>query len=90
MVVDINLGARFDDDDAGAAFAGLGDAAVALEAEFFRVGADGNEPGGLGEDGHDADGFAAELRPLLLLDGGEEGIEVDGEIAEGHEGSVGL
>jgi hypothetical protein len=28
--------------------------------------------------------LAAELRPLLLLDGGEKGIEVDGECAEGH------
>lgn len=36
VVVDINLGARFDDDDAGAALAGLGDAAVAFQASFSR------------------------------------------------------
>lgn len=88
VVVDVDLGSRLDDDDAGAEAARLGDAAVALEAEFFGVGAEGDEAGGLGEHGDDADGFAAQLGPLLLFDGGEERIEIDGEIAERHGGET--
>lgn len=90
VVVDVNLGARFDDDEAGAEAAGLGDAGVALEAEFLGFAADGDEAGGLGEDGGDGDGSAAEFGAVLLFDGGEERVEVEGEVAERHgAGSVG-
>ena len=67
MVVDVDLGAGFDDDDARAELARLGDAGVALEPEFFRLAADGDEAGGFSEDGRDADGSAAKLGAILLL-----------------------
>ena len=82
VIVDVDLGAGFDDDDARAELARLGDAGVALEPEFFRLAADRNEAGRFGEDGSDTDGPAAQLGAILLLDGREERVEVDGEVAE--------
>ena len=88
VVADVDVGAGLDGDEAGALAAGLGEAGVALHAELFGLEADGDRAGGLGDDGHDDDGLATQLRALLLLDGGEEGIEVDGERAE-HGAMVG-
>lgn len=48
----------------------------------FRLAADRNEAGRFGEDGSDTDGPAAQLGAILLLDGREERVEVDGEVAE--------
>ena len=82
VIADVNLGTCLDDDDAGTKPAGLGDADIAIEAEFFRLDTDGDAAGRLGHHRHDADGLAAQLRALLLLDGGEVGVEIDGERAE--------
>jgi hypothetical protein len=60
----------------------LGDAGVAFESEFFRLTADRNESGGFGEEGSNTDGPAAQFGAILLLDGREERVEVDGEVAE--------
>ncbi len=82
MVVDVNFGTGFDDDQPRDLLPGFGDAAVAFQAEFFRLDADGDRPGRFGHDRHHGDGFTAEFRCLLLLHGGEKGIEINGEGAE--------
>ena len=53
-----------------------------------RPPADRNESGRFGEDGSDTDGPAAQLGAILLLDGREERVEVDGEVAE-HGATIG-
>lgn len=82
VVIDVNLRAGFDGDEAGAKTAGFGEAGVAFEAEFFGFEAEGDHAGGFGEQRDDGDGLATEFRSLLLFDGGEVRIKIDGERAE--------
>jgi len=84
VILDVGLGPRLDDDEAGANFARVGHAGVAGEAGGLRLEADGDAAGGLGHHRHDAHGLAAQLRPLLLLARGEEGVEIDGKGSERH------
>jgi hypothetical protein len=49
VVVDVNLRAGFDGDQARAKAAGFGEAGVAFEPEFFGFEAEGDHTGGFGE-----------------------------------------
>ncbi len=89
VVADVGLGPRLDHLKLRNEPAGLGHAQVAGEAHLLGLDAHGDAAGGLGQHRHDADRLAAEFRPLLLLDRSEEGIEVDGQSAEGHRRKVG-
>jgi len=84
VVADVGFRPRLDDDQPGAELARLGHADVALQAGGLGLEADRDAAGGLGHDGHDAERFPAQLRPLLLLHRGEEGVEVDGEVTQRH------
>jgi hypothetical protein len=75
-----------DEADGGAEGAGFGHLGAGLDAEGFGLVAGGDEGAGVGHGGGNAGGFAAEFRVQLLLDRGEEAVEVD--VQEGEE--VGL
>ena len=89
VVVDVDFGPGLDRLKLRDEPAGLGHAQVAGEAHLLGLDADGDAAGGLGQHRHDADRLAAQLRSLLLLDRGEERVEVDGQRAEGHGRKVG-
>ena len=72
----------FDEDDIGAflfSFANLGSG---LDAKGFGFVAGGDADGGVGLGRNDREGFAAILGMELLLDGREEAVQVDVQVAE--------
>lgn len=80
--------AGLDEDEPRAHALGLSDVRERADAELLGLVARGDDRGGVGEDGDDGDGFAAERGVDLLLARGEEGVEVDVEVEEGHWGDV--
>ena len=71
-----------DEDDLGADSLSLGDPRAGLDAEGFGLVAGRDAAGGVGEGGDDGDGAAAILGVELLLDRGEEAVEIDVEAGE--------
>ena len=71
-----------DEDDVGADASGFADLGEGLDAEGLGFVAGGDECSGVGHGAADSDGLAAILGVELLLDGGEEGVEVDVEEGE--------
>ena len=79
VVVDVELVAGLDEDDAGADALGVGDHGAGVDAEGLGLVAGGDAAGGVGHHGDHGDGPAAQLGAGLLLDGGEVGVEIDEE-----------
>ena len=84
VVADVDGRTLLHEEDVRAQRARLGDARAHLHAPGLGRVAGRDAAGRLRQDGHYAQRPAAQLRTLLLLAGGEEGVEVDGESPEGH------
>ena len=76
-----------DEDDLGAALFCFAYLRAGLDAEGLRLIARGNAAGGVSHGGDDCEGTVAVFGMELLLDGGEEAVEVD--IGESRTGQVG-
>lgn len=84
VVADVDLGAGFDDGDAGAEPARFGDGRAHLDVAGLGIVAARDDAGGFGHDGDDGDGAGAQLGAFLLFAGGEEAVVVDDKRAQGH------
>ncbi len=79
MIVDIKLMTSLDQDDAGTHAFSVGDDGAGFYPVGFCFVAGSDATGCVGHHGHDADGLAAELGPVLLFTRGEIGVEIDEE-----------
>jgi hypothetical protein len=81
-ILGVDAVVAFDEDDFGADALGLADLGAGLDAEGLGLVAGGDAAGGVGVGGDDGEGAVAEFGVELLLDRGEEGVEVDVEEGE--------
>ena len=79
VVLDIELMTGFDEDDVGAQLFGVGDDGAGFDAVGLGLVTGGDAAGCVGHHGDDADRAAAQVGPVLLLDGGKVGVEIDEE-----------
>jgi len=80
--LDIEVGPRLGDDQAGAQAARLGHLHPGADAEGLALIAGGDGAGVFADRRADDDGLAAPVGVLLLFDAGEEGVQVDEQPAQ--------
>ena len=90
VILDIELVPALDQHDFRAQAPGVGHDGAGPHAEGLGLVTGGNAAGCVGQHGNDADRFAAQFRPVLLLHGGEVGIEIDEEPVQGRIACRGL
>ena len=81
-ILSIDAVVAFDEDDVGADALGLADLGSGFDAEGLGLVAGGDAAGGVGVGGDDGERARAEFGVELLLDRGEEAVEVDVEEGE--------
>jgi len=84
VVLDVYLVSRLDEGDFGAETFGVGDERAGFDSESFGFITGGDGTGGIGHDGDNGNRAVTELWAELLLDGGEVGVKVEEEPAEGR------
>jgi hypothetical protein len=89
VVVDVDLVARLDQDQAGTHPLGFGHDGTGSDAVRLGLITGGDAAGCVGHHGYDSHGLTAQLGAILLLDRGKIGIEIDEEPVEAGAG-VGL
>jgi hypothetical protein len=80
--VGVVIVAAVDEDDAGTLLLGFADLGAGSDAEGFGLVAGGDAAGGVSDGGDDGEGTVAVGGVEMLLDGGEEGVEIDVEEGE--------
>jgi hypothetical protein len=76
LILHVQPGASDHDADVRTENFSVFDRSACFDAVSLGLIAGGQAAGGIGVDGDDADGAAAKLRMVLLLDGSEVGIEI--------------
>ncbi len=90
MILDVKRRPGLDEHQPRATLPRLADVGAGLDPETLRLVAGGDAAGAVGHDWNDGDRLIAQGGLLLLLNGGEEGVEIDDEGAKGHAINFGL